>query len=875
MHRSRIDFPRHRPLVPRASRLGRAGVAAPASSLLEDGAASPVPASRVTGLIAFLLAPVLAPGVSSVAGGGGAAHAALVAQERPVEDVVPAEARTDDGLFTVHTRGDTLLFEIPDSVLGREMIVLSRFHRVQNGQTIVGAMMAPNVVVRWERRGDRVLLRATSHSTTADPEDNVHIAVQNQNFAPVLASFPVEARGEGTSVVDVTELFLGDTPAFSLPESQRREMGVRRPARDRSWLEWSRSFPINVEVRVVRTYDATEPPSNTRAGALSFEVNHSMILLPEEPMTPRIWDERVGFISVERTNYSRDFQGVRPERYARRYRLEPSDTAAFRRGELVEPVEPWVWYIDPATPEEWIPYVEAGVLEWNEGFEEAGFRNAIEVRRAPTEEEDPEFSLLDARHSVVRFVPTRVRSANSGGDVVDPRSGEVIRAHTNLYQAVAERMRWQLLSQVATAADDPRYRDDELPEDLLGEAIRYVMSHETAHSVGLPHNQRANFVFPVDSIRDPDFVRRMGHSASSVGRTRFNYAAQPGDGVPPVRRMGVWDAWAIRWGYRPILGAETPEEEFDTLNAWIVERADRPWFRFASAQFGMDVEWDPYRMTEGISDDPVRAAELGMANLRTMVDSLLAWVADEGDDYYEVETHYLQALTQWNRYAEHAAAAVGGSFTHHKRFGEEGPVYEAVPRSYQLEAMRFLDEHVLRTPEWALDLDVLRRLEHAGAVERIRAYQELAVQRFLNHARLARLIEHEAFLGGDTYSPTEMLDDVREIVWREVGEGGPIDTFRRNQQRAYLEQAAHLLHEADPEPWRPPSSGNLRVGNDDDPPLNGNLHVGQSDIRPLIRDQLRLLRGEIEERLGQGVGDRLTRIHLEDALVRIGAALEG
>jgi hypothetical protein len=367
----------------------------------------------------------------------------------------------------------------------------------------------------------------------------------------------------------------------------------------------------------------------------------------------------------------------------------------------------------------------------------------------------------------------------------------------------------------------------------------------------------------------------MGHSASSVGRTRFNYVAQAGDGVPPERRMGLWDAWAIQWGYTPILDADTPEDEFETLNQWIVERSDRPWFRFASALFGMDVEWDPHRMTEGISDDPVVAAEYGMANLRVMVDSLMAWVLDEGDDYYELENHYLQALTQWNRYAEHAAAAVGGSWTHPKRYGEEGWVYTPIEPDYQRKAMAFLDEHVMRTPTWALNPEVLRRLEHAGAVERIRAYQELAVQRFLNHARIARMIEHQAFLGEATYTPTEMLDDVREIVWRELDEGNAIDTYRRNQQRAYLEHAHHLLHEAESESWNPPGSGNLRVGNNNDPPLNADLHIAQSDIRPLIRDQLQLLRGEIEARLGAGVSDRMTRIHLEDAMVRLGRTLGG
>ena len=796
-----------------------------------------------------------------------------IAQPRPFAEVVPAGATSERGLFDVHRAGNKLFFEVPDSLLGRDMIIMSRYGQVQDGLSQVGANMTPNIVVRWERRGDQMYLRAASHQTTADAGSSRAIAVTQQNFAPVLQSFAVAARGARSSVVDVTELYLGEHPAFTLPRGQRTQFAVRKYERDRSWLEFARTFPTNVEVRVVQSYTADQPPSNARGGALSYEVNHSMILLPEKPMMPRLWDERVGFSSIERTDYSSDFQGVRAERYIRRYRLEPSDTAAFLRGELVEPVKPWVWYIDPATPEKWVPYIEAGILEWNGAFEDAGFRNAIQVRRAPTPTEDPTFSLLDARHSVLRYVPTTVRSANSGGDVVDPRSGEVLRAHTNMYEAVAERMRWQLLSQVATAADDKRYRDSRLPDDLMGEAIRYVTSHETAHSVGLPHNQRANFVFPIDSIRNPDFVRRMGHSGSSVGRTRFNYAAQPGDGVPPERRMGVWDRFAVYWGYRPILDATTPEAETATLHKLVTERADKPWFRFASAQFGMDEEWDPYRMTEGISDDPVEAASLGMKNLKVMVDSLLPWLMRDGDDYYELETHYLQSLTQWNRYAEHAAAAVGGSWTHHKRYGEPGVVYTAVEPEYQRKAMKFIDEQVLATPTWALNADVLRRLEHAGAVERIRAYQELAVQRLLNHARIARMIEHETFHGAATYTPTQMLDDARAAVWRDARSGRAVDTYRRNLQRAYIAQAHHLLKVADNDGWSPPRSGDLRVGSDNDPRLNGELKIVQSDIRPLIREQLTLLRGELQATLGRGVQDRNTRIHLEDALIRLDQAL--
>ncbi|MBA3639428.1 MAG: zinc-dependent metalloprotease [Acidobacteria bacterium] len=792
----------------------------------------------------------------------------LTAQEKGYRSVVPADAQTDPGMFDVHRVGDRLLFEIPDSLLGRDMLIMSRYARAQHGLADGGSSLAPNIVVRWERRGDRLVLRGVSHRTTADEGTPLQLAVENSNFAPVLQAIPVAARGAASSVIDVTDMYMGDTPTFALPRQRRTQLGVRSYDRGRSWLEWSRSFPINVEVRVVRTYAADQPPSNTRGGSISFEVNHSMILLPETPMMPRYNDERVGFISSERVDYSSEYQGLRPAQMIHCYRLEPSDPAAFARGELVEPVKTWVWYLDPATPKEWIPFFTDGILEWNAAFELAGFKNALEVRVAPTEADDPEFSLLDARYSVLRYVASPTRSANSSGDVIDPRSGEVLRAHTNMYHGLMERLRWWLVSQVATA--NPNFQATNLSIGDMGEALRYVVSHETAHSVGLPHNQRANFVYPVESIRDPEFVTKMGHSASSVGRTRYNYVAQPGDGVPPERRIGVWDKFAVYWGYRPILEAKTPEDERATLNRWIVERAHEPWFRFGSAQFGMDVEWDPYRLTEGISDDPVQAAVYGMKNLRTATGSLMKWLLKDGDDYYELETHYLQNLTQWNRYAEHAAAAVGGSGTHHKRFGEAGPVYTAIAPDYQKKAMRFIDEHVLQTPTWALDHDMLRRLEHAGAVERIRAYQELAVKRLLNHARLARLIEHEAFLGDKTYRPAEMLDDTRRMIWREVGTSQPIDTYRRNLQRAYLEQTHHLLHEAKSESWTPPDSGNLRVSSNTDPPLNAALHISQSDIRPLLRDQLRLLEEEIRPALQRGVSDRMTRIHLEDALVRIG-----
>ena len=799
---------------------------------------------------------------------------ALHAQERSYAEVVPASAESREGLFHVHQVDDRLLFEIPDSILGRDMIIMSRYARAQDGLALGGANMAPNMVVHWEERNGRVLLRAQSHSNSADPEDNVHIAVQNSNFAPVLAALPVQARGPdgNTRVVDVTDLYLGDHPAFSLPRAQRTRMAVRGPDRARSWLEWSRSFPINVEVRVVRSYAADSPPSDGRGGTVSFEVNHSMILLPEEPMMPRLYDERVGYISIAQTDYSRDFQGVRESRYIRRYRLEPSDPEAFARGELVEPVEPWVWYIDPATPEEWIPYFREGLLEWNEAFEKAGYRNAIEVRVAPTPEEDPDFSLEDARYSVVRYVATPVRSANAGGGAWDPRSGQLIRGHINMYHALPERLRWWIFSQLGGRHEE--LRGDEIPQEMMGEALRYVVSHEIAHVVGLPHNQMGNVAHPTDSLRSAAFIEEMGHAASVVGRTRFNYVAQPGDDIPELerRRVGLADMWAVEWGHTHFPQYSTPDEEWSTLNQMVMERAEHRHYRFLEGQYIWHQEWDPQRMTEAMGDDLVKSSEYGLANLKRLMPRLVERVSTHGEDYSELEAHYGQIITQWARYVQHASVYVGGVYTQLKRYGEEGPVYTTVDRDHQLRAMAWLDEHAWPTPEWLLDKEVLRLLEHAGALERIRAYHDQAMERFVQPNRLARMIEQEYFLGDEAYGPVEMMDDLRASIWREVLEGESVDPFRRNLQRVYLDRLHWIMHEAETNYLVPPASGNFRVGSDTDPPLNAELHVGHSDMEAIIRHQLRQLRQEVQAGLGQAP-DTMTRIHLEDVLVRIDRAL--
>ena len=775
-------------------------------------------------------------------------------------------AETDEGLFDVHQTGEHFFFEIPKEKLEREMVILTRYREKEAWFSESGPFAHSNMQVSWERKRDRILLRAETYHYDADENLNVYKAVNRDSFTPILASFDIEKERDGSIIIDVSDLYTGRSDAFEISQFARQSIDSRGLDPERSHVESIRSYPENVEVGAVLTYNAGNPPSESRGSTMSAHLNHSMILLPEEPMERRWYDERIGLRGITQLDYGRDYQGTEQVNYIQRYRLEPSDTSAYLDGELVEPEEPWVWYIDPATPEKWIPYFKEGLLEWNEAFEEAGFKNAIKVKVAPVD--DPDFSMEDARYSVLRYNATNVRSANAGGGAVDPRSGELISGHINMLDGLEERLRWWVFSQMGARHDD--LRGDRIPEDMMGEALRYVVSHEIAHVVGLPHNQMGNHAFPTDSLRSASFIEEWGHAASVVGRTRFNSVAQPGDDIPEIerRRVGVADKFAVKWGYSPMPQYDGPDEEWDTLNQMVMEHNEEPWFRFLEGQYTAETEWDPYRQTESMSDDGIKASEYGIKNLKRLIPDLVERVSQEGQDYWDLENHYLQIHQQWQRFMQHATVQVGGSYTHKKRHGEDGPIFTPVEREEQIKAMEFLEEHAFQTPEWLLDEEILRLLEHAGALERVRGYQMQALERFLLPNRFGRIAEQEFFLGDEAYSNAEMMDDLREMLWSEVTEGEEIDAFRRNIQRGYLDRLNWLMTEAEMETFNPPASGNLRVGSYDSPPLNAEIHVSQSDVRMLVRDQLRQLEAEIEEHLDQAP-DRNTRMHLEDVLIRI------
>lgn len=812
----------------------------------EDNASKPIPA------VIIPVSPTFMPqGIPAVPKTGIKTYEKLFGQH----DLV------DSGLFIVHKVNEKYYYEIPDSLLSRDLLLVTRVAKSADGFAY-GGQEINNQVLQWSVHDKQVLLKIISYDNiSSDPDSPVTQSVKNSNFAPIIAAFEIKAFNHDSSaiVIEVTDLFSRDVLPFNIGNDIRQKYKIQGMDEARSYIESIRSYPLNIEARSIKTYRSADPPSNTNSGTISLEINNSMLLLPKKPMMSRLYDRRVGYFSQTQVDYGSEAEKAKKLEYIVRWRLEPKDSAAYARGQLAEPKKPIVFYIDPATPVKWRPYLKQGINDWNIAFEKAGFKNAIIAKDAPDKKTDPDFSLEDARYSVIRYYASEIQNAY-GPYIADPRSGEILESHVGWYHNVMNMLKnWYIIQ---TGAVNPESRSLQLKDSVMGKLIRYVSSHEVGHTLGLMHNMGASNAYVVDSLRSPTFTANHGIVASIMDYARFNFVAQPQDkNVKLIPVIGPYDLYAIHWGYHKIAHMKNPENERDSLNHWILSKQGRKEF-FYGRQVTNPV--DPRSQEEDLGDNEMKAGYYGIANLKRILPNLEKWTAEPGHDYEELRELYNQLFIQYNRYLSHVRTNIGGVYETFKSNDQKGPVYSAVPAAIQKEALAFIISQCFETPVWLVNTDVSRKFENAGTIERIRRIQVNTLNAILEPGRLERLIEVQNLEKKPGFNVIEMENTVRKSIWRILYNPAVQndDVFKRNLQRAYIDRMEYLLtSNQGPGPEDASGAGFTQVT------------LNQSDIRAITRMQLKVLEADVLAALPR-FKEGLEKAHLQDIRYRLHHTLD-
>ena len=802
--------------------------------------------------------PPAAGGGRGQAGAGRGGAAAAQAEPIAYDRVITSDAKTQHGVFDVHQIKDTYFYEIPTSQLNKDFLWVTLIAKTTLGVGY-GGQDAGNHVVRWERHGNTVFLRSVSYEIVADESLPIASAVQAANDDSILMAFPIRAFGKNEApVIEVTRLYATEVPEFSA----RGPLRARGFDATRSYIDRIRAFPENIEVEAAQTY--TNPPeapaaaggrgepapgrggrgaAGMRGNSATVMMHFSMVKLPENKMVPRLFDERVGYFSISQEDFGRDEHRAVRRTYITRWRLEKKDPSCMKD---CEPIKPIVYYVDPATPDKWKPWVKKAIEDWQPAFAAAGFKNGIIGKYAPTPQEDPTWNVEDVRNSVVRWLPSTTENA-VGPHISDPRTGEVLNADIQVYHNVMNLASDWYFTQVGPL--DPRAKTLPLPDDLEGRLMEYVIAHEVGHTLGFQHNMKSSSLYDVKDIRNAEFLHKMGHVATLMDYSRFNYVAQPEDHIPPedlIPRIGPYDIWATHWGYAPIPGAKTSDDEKATLDKWSREQDTTKYFRFSTDRANGS---DPGENTEAVGDaDAVYSTGMGMKNLHLVMNNLIpATTTDPTEPYTRLGELYQRVLGQWTLEMGHVAVIPGGIESQDKYPGQKGPQFWPTPKDQQVKAVKFLNENAFATPTWLIKPELLALYEPSGELARIRTAQMSVLTRLFQDAKLERMIEIEAFEPAKAYAAAEFLADVRKGIWSELGNASvTIDVYRRNLQDGYVEELTTKINERT---------------------------AGFEEVRALFRQDLKDLSAQVTAALPKAK-DADTRAHLNAVKDNIARALD-
>ncbi len=797
---------------------------------------------------------------------------------KPYKDVITDKAITQKGLFTVHKVDEKYYFEIPDTLLKREILAVVRFVKVPTGAGYGGEIANQNSFIFEKGPNNNIFLRIITLINTADSTQAIYKAVANSNVNSIANSFSIAAKGKDSLnpsyIIDVTDFFKGDNQPVSVGSNAKKRFGFSGVASDKSYIETIKTYQINTEIRSIKTFNAFSGgglgmigtpslPAANVAGSVTIELNTSLLLLPKVPMAKRIADKRVGYFTDDYNIFSDNQQHVTNKEFAIRWRLEPNDSDYNKwiNGELVEPKKQIVYYVDPATPKQWRPYLIAGINDWQKAFEQAGFKNAIVGKEWP--ENDTTMSMEDARFSVLRYFASEIENAY-GPNVHDPRSGEILESHIGWYHNVMKLVHdWYMIQ---TAAVDPRARKMKFDESLMGDLIRFVSSHEVGHTLGLRHNMGSSSKTPVEKLRDKKWVEAHGHTASIMDYARFNYVAQPEDSISKeglYPRIGDYDYWAIKWGYSFIPGKDEEEQKKASNKMIISSIKENPRNWFGSYEGG-NVS-DPRTQREDLGDNAMKASEYGIKNLQRILPNLPQWTKEEADLNTNLSDIYTQLIAQFRQYIGHVTRNVGGVYETFKSVEETGAVYEITPKSMQKEAVSFLNKQVFTTPRWLISKEIWDKINNPTSGDPVSILQESALANLLATDRMSRMQNCIERFGADkAYNAMELLVDVQSGLFSELAIAKPIDLYRRILQKSYVDKLAALVS---------PSNATTNTISFQGFTLSLGSDASKSDLPAIARGQLQQLRSQIISSIPLTV-DKLSRLHLQDLSDKIKRTLD-